>query len=109
MSGVEKRDARIMSEQVLDKFVTKTADASLNIREQQVWVDSSDNTVAIALPNVSEAAGKIFSIEVTVYSSAVTITAAESYGFEYTQPTAAGDGCLFYSDGYGWWEIATRT
>ena len=107
--GHEPRAARINSEQVLDKFVTKTESCTLAVYETQVWVDSTDGAVAIALAPPGEMEGKIVSIEVTTYSSAVTITSGDSYGFQYTQPTAAGDGCLFYSDGYGWWEIGTRT
>ena len=105
------RAARIHGERSGDdKFAVKTASCTLTVREQRVHVDSSaGDAIAIALPNVAEAKGLMFSIICTAYSGAVTITAASTYDFAYTAIAEATDGNLLYSDGYTWWELAAIT
>lgn len=101
---------RQMAEQIPElTLVTKTADASLSIREQHVEVDSSSNTVAITLPPVAEAKGLMFVIYVQTYTSAVTIVAPLSEDFSTITFNGVDDGAIMFSDGKRWWTLVERT
>ena len=107
--GAERYN-RQMAELLPDSaLVTKTADASLNIRETHIEVDSSSNTVAITLPPVAEAKGLIFTIYVKTYTSAVTVVAPLSEDFSTLTFNGAADGCVMFSDGKRWWTLVERT
>lgn len=69
-------------------------------------------TTTITLPNVSECAGKIFSILVVVDGAGVgVVTGVNAYGTAYTSAnlTALGDYVLIYSDGVKFHELKELT
>lgn len=92
---------------VMDDFVSKTAAATLTILEQVVSCDSTAGAMAITLPPVSEAKGKIFSITLAVDGGDVTIQDQDDSLFfdgDYTLDDV-GDGYALYSDGRSWWPV----
>jgi len=91
---------------------TKTASYELKPYEHIVFVDSTDGAITITLPPVAEAAGKFYSIICITYGSDVTIADNDdsySWSDEAASIDAAGDGALYYSDGFTWFNVATIT
>ena len=107
---LERNQARISGGQVMDKFVVKTASATLGVNDQVCDVDTTDGAVTITLPNVEEAAGRIYSIFlITDGGNDVTIQDQdESRDWEGDFTLAdADDGYVLYSDGRKWHTLAT--
>jgi hypothetical protein len=92
-----------------DAKVTKTASATLASYELQVEVDSTSGVIAIAMAPVAEMAGRIVTIHVTTYVSAITVTAADDTDFEAPALNGALDGAVLYSDGRRWWTLSAKT
>ncbi len=97
---------------------TKTDDYELKVYERRVLVNNSCKTVTITLPPVTEAAGKYYSIICSTYSSSYGVVIADnddSYSWADDSTSipsssgSAGDGALYYSDGFSWWLVATIT
>lgn len=93
----------------------------LSRNEQTVVVNSTDGAITLYLPPVASAEGKIYSVFVRTYISAVYVYDYNSdsedfhhHGKSNTGSTAkwtldaANEGLLFYSDGVRWWVIASR-
>jgi len=105
------RQNRIEAESVADKFVSKTANATLNVYETLVYADSTAGAFTITLPPVAEAKGVMFSIYMTVDNGDVTIADqddSQGWDGDYTL-NDVDDGFLFYSDGVGWWNMSAKT
>lgn len=101
---------RVEREQLRDdKFVTKTATATLKPYELFVNIDSTIGTMTITLAPVAEMRGKFVTLYVITYSSGITIAAGDSVDFSAPTFNGADDGCVFYSDGVHWWNLGTRT
>lgn len=91
---------------------TKTASYEMKPYEHRVLVDSTSGAITITLPPVTEAAGKLYSIICITYVNAVTIADNDdsySWADEATSIAAAGDGALYYSDGFSWFNVSTIT
>jgi hypothetical protein len=91
---------------------TKTAHYELKPYEHRVLVDSTSGAITITLPPVALAAGKFYSIICITYGSEVTIADNDdsySWSDEGSSIDAAGDGALYYSDGFTWFNIGTIT
>jgi len=99
-----------MDDNVLAKRVEKTAAAVLKVYEQVVDADTTDGAMAITLPPVVEAAGKIYAIILKTDGGDLTIQDQDdSYGWGDLTCDDAGDGYLLYSDGETWWQIGAIT
>lgn len=90
-----------------DKITTIVGDGShthLTVYEQTVLVYATAAIHTIYLPNVTEARGLLFSINL-IDTTAHTVTVAdndESLGWSDLSLTADGDHVLLYSDGVRW-------
>jgi hypothetical protein len=96
---------------VADKYLKVTAAAALTVRDQVVRVTAGAGNFAVTLPNVSEAAGLIFSLYlVATGGGQVTVQDNdESEGWADMVMTAANDMVLLYSDGITWFKIVDIT
>ncbi len=93
-----------------DRFVVKTASATLALYEQQVRVDSTAGAMTITLPKVAEAKGLMFSIFLETDNGDLTIADGDdSYSWSDITHADAEDGSLLYSDGFIWWVIGTSS
>lgn len=107
---LESSFARVHREQLRDdKFVTKTATATLKPYELYVMIDSTAGAMTITLAPVAEMRGKFVVLYVVTYSGAITIAAAGSVDFSAPTFNGADDGIVFYSDGVHWWNLGART
>lgn len=107
--SLEDRKARIERELLRDdKWVAKTATATLKPYELYVAIDSTAGGMTITLAPVAEMRGKIVTLYVVTYSGAITIAAGDSVDFSAPTFNGADDGQLLYSDGTHWWALATR-
>ena len=111
---MDGRRGRLNAEMVpsTKSVVHKTASATLAFYEQRCTVDSTLGAVTITLPPVTEAVGRCYSIICTTFVSAVTIADNDdsySWADETSSVAAAGDGALYYSDGFTWWNLSTIT
>ena len=106
----EDRHRQIDDATVMSRMVKKTDDYSMTIRDVRVECDSSDGAFTITLPPVGEAAGKTFSIYLTVDGGDVTIedSANDSMGWDgdYTLDDV-DDAYCFYSDGKSWFPVGS--
>jgi hypothetical protein len=110
MPSTAERAARQHSESVSDKFVVKTAAATLTVREQQVRANTTAGAMAITLPPVGEARGLTFSIILETDGGNLTIQDGDdSYNWTDLTCDDALDGFLLYSDGFVWWQLAAIT
>jgi len=108
----QERFARQMQEIVSgdDAFAVKTESCTLALYEQQIRVNSTSGAVEIKLPPVAEAKGRLYSIIVETYVSAVTVVDQDdSYDWSDFTHNGTGDGNLIYSDGHVWWVLVTKT
>jgi len=91
-----------------------TATGSINVYDQVNIVDTSSGAVAVTLPSVAEAKGRLYSFIkigggtnaltlLTLSDDAPTITAVEALSMEDDN-----DGCVLYSDGISWWIMASQ-
>ena len=96
---------------VSDKFLGVTAAVTLTIRDQVCRVVAAAANFAITLPNVSEAAGMIFSLYlVSTGGGQVTVQDNdESDGWSDMVMTVADDHVLLYSDGFTWHKLVDIT
>ena len=101
-----RQNAELLGDQ---SFVVITASGTLEVYEHVAHIDSTAGVIALAMPPVAACKGGLYTILVSTYVSAITLTAADSHDF--TAPTLNGqyDGVVLYSDGERWWEMATRT
>jgi hypothetical protein len=87
------------------------ANATLGVHDRVVIVNSNSSAVTITLPNVGEAAGKIFTVTAeNGLTNNVTIAhAGESKN--WANQTLAGNGAqrVLYSDGISWFVLASAT
>ena len=91
-----------------DRRVYKTAAATLTLDETLVICDTTDGAMAITLPNVSEAAGLMFSIVLQTDGGDLTIQDdGDSYAWDDRVFDNAGDREVLYSDGYAWHVMAS--
>jgi len=112
MSG--DRLSRMMDESAIGKGFAGTKIASYELKpyEHRVLVDSTSVAITITLPPVAEAAGKYYSIVCITFVEAVTIADNDdsySWSDETSSVAAAGDGALYYSDGFSWWLLSNIT
>ena len=103
--------ARNLQETVYDKFVVKTATATLELYENQVRADTTGGAITLTLPGVAEAKGLMFSIilETDGGTNLTIADADDSYNWADLTCDDATDGFLLYSDGHVWWQLAAIT
>jgi hypothetical protein len=86
-------------------LVVTAAAKTLDVGDTSVLCDTTSNGVAIKLPPVGEAAGRIYGISCSVRPGSNDIT-VNDYGDETTQDAvtlnAVGETAKFYSDGNRW-------
>ena len=108
---LEERKAAINDGQVRDKYEFVTGlTLVMDVYDECVECDTTDNAITITLPNVDKAKGKIYSILlVTDGGNDVTIQDNdESKNWEGDFTLAdAGDAYVLYSNGRKWWTLAT--
>ena len=70
----------------------------------------STNAMAVTLPSVAEAAGKLYSIGITTDGGATATVSDKGDDAALTDITLTDDedGVVLYSDGRYWWVMATR-
>jgi hypothetical protein len=90
-----------------------TAAATLGVNDQVVMATlPTDGTYAITLPNVVDAAGRIYTIEATAQADAspgtVTVQDSDETPDPYTSSaiTAVDGYCVVYSNGRQWFQLA---
>ena len=114
--SIERSQAALTGMEVMDnvKRVTKDAAATLTVYEQVVFADTTDGAMAITLPPVSEAVGKMYSIKLITDGGNLTVQDQDdSYdwsgqGGDFTL-TAATDCVLLFSDGHAWYNLCEQT
>jgi len=85
------------------KYVFTAADITLNINQSVCECDTTDNTIAVTLPNVEEAAGKFYSISLTTDVEDLTVQDQdESRDWTDIVMDTVDDYVLLYSDGRKW-------
>lgn len=108
---MQRQQTRIAGEQVLGPVTYVDDDYEMGIDDNMVMCDAGSNTIALTLPPVAEAQGRIFSIRVTDGSNDTTVTAGgdEVAATDGTNDfgsgvdlTAADDVAVLYSDGLAW-------
>lgn len=102
---------RVAGEIKQPRMVVKTATCTLAAHERHVLIDSSGGAdITITLPPPDECVGAIFTLYVSAYSGAITISDG-SKSADFTAPTFNGvdDGQCLYCDGRAWWQFGTRT
>lgn len=108
---MQRRQTRIHGEQGLDPVTYVSDDYTMGIDDTLVMADGSSNTIALTLPPVAEAQGRIFSIRVTdgtnnttVSTNGDAISATDGTDDFSTGValTAADDVAVLYSDGLAW-------
>jgi hypothetical protein len=96
-----------------DKYRKVTATAALAVSDQVVLAYATAGAdVVITLPNVSEAAGLIYSIYCKDVTAPQTITIQdqdESLGWADMVMTADNDRVVLYSDGISWAKLVDIT
>jgi len=108
---MQRIQTRIHGEQQLSLVTYIDDDYSMGIDDTMVMCDGGSSTIALTLPPVAEAQGRIFSIRVTDGSNNTTVTAngdevaatdgTNDFG-SGVDLTAANDVALLYSDGLAW-------
>lgn len=106
---LEERKLGIEDGQVRDKYEFATAALAMDVYDQCVECDSTAGAFAVTLPNVSLAAGKLYSISLIVDNGNVTIQDNdESRDWADLVMTAANDYALLYSDGRKWFTLDSQ-
>ncbi len=87
---------------------------TLEVYEQVVHCDTTDNAITITLPPVSEAAGKFYTVKlITDGGNDVTVQDQDdSYDWAATGDltlSSATDFGIFFSDGFKWYELQSQT
>ena len=102
---------RVAGEVLQPKMVVKSATCTLKPYERFVLIDSSGGTaITITLPPPDQCVGMIFTLYVSAYSAAITISDG-SKSADFSAPTfnGADDGQCLFCDGHAWWQFGTRT
>jgi len=108
---MQRQQTRISGEQQLSPVTYVDDDYEMGIDDTMVMCDGSSNAIALTLPPVAEAQGRIFSIRVTDGSNNTTVSgggdavAATDGTNDFASGvalTAANDVALLYSDGLAW-------
>jgi hypothetical protein len=110
MSNIGVGERRTYDNQVRPKFRrVSNEDATLGVHDQVVIVDSGDEAVTITLPNVGEAAGKVFTITANDGDgNTVTIEDnADESGLADEAIVGDGGQRVLYSDGLHWHILAS--
>ena len=104
MSNIGVGERTVYNNQVRPKFRRiSNEDAVLGVHDQVVIVDSDDAAVTVTLPNVGEAAGKIFTITASDGdTNTVTIEDNAESGFADEDIVGDGGQRVLYSDGLHW-------
>lgn len=115
--SIERGQAALMNMGVMENAkvvnITATAD-TLEVWEQVVNCDTTDNAITITLPPVSEAMGKFYSIKlITDGGNNVTVQDQDdSYDWAATGDltlSSVTDFGIFFSDGHKWYELQSQT
>lgn len=103
MQASISRQARIMSEQLLNQSKTATVAVTLKVYERLVRIDSTAGAFNLTLPSVAEAQGLEFSLFMLVDNGDVTVKdSADSIGWTDLTLGDVGDHVLCRSDGRCW-------
>ena len=105
--GVAERTT--YDQQVRAKFRSVTANATLGVHDRVVFVDSTAGAVTVTLPDVGEAAGKVFTITCpSAGTNNVVITdGAVSTNWSNITLSTNNHKRALYSDGVSWFVLAT--
>ena len=102
----ESDKARIDDGIVKNKYAFIDEATTLTVGQQCCEADTTDGAMAVTLPNVEEAAGKIFSISLITDGGDLTIQDQDE-SRDWTDLTldTANDFALLYSDGRKWFKL----
>jgi hypothetical protein len=110
MSNIGVGERRTYDNQVRPKFRrVSNENATLGVHDQVVTVETDAGVATITLPNVGEAAGKIFTITApNATGNNVTVEDnADESGLADQSITGDGDSIVLYSDGLAWHVLAS--
>lgn len=105
--GVAERTT--YDQQVRAKFRRLTETGALGVHDRVVVVDSTEGAVTVTLPNVAEAAGKIFTISAPTAGTNNVVIADGGVSMNWSNITLSTNNHkrALYSDGITWFAIAT--
>lgn len=84
-------------------LVVTAAAKALSVGDTRILTDATDNVVALTLPPVGEAAGRIYSVTVLEASNNTTIDdGGDDPYFTINTYNGVGETGKFYSDGTTW-------
>jgi len=99
------------SQTVQDRFVSISADATLGVNENVAHVTGFIGAVAVTLPPVAQASGRVYAIKILDDASVNNITIQdqnESRSWaDLTCSNASGGKAVIYSDGESWHLLAS--
>ena len=108
--GLESIQKRLMDDNRLDMPLYKTAAYSMKVGDLVVHYDTTAGAMAVTLPPVAAAKGKIYSIMLDTDGGDLTIQDIDdSVSWSDLTCDDAGDGFLLYSDGQIWWQLGATT
>lgn len=115
MSNIGAGARHELDQQVLSKFrKVANENASLGVHDRVVSVDIDTASVVLTLPNVGEAAGKIFTVSVDAVTGAAanncTITdngESKNWADIVSTDDTPGQVAVLYSDGESWFQLIT--
>lgn len=108
MSNIGAGERQAYQNQVRGKYrKIDNANAALAVSDQVVIVASDSSAVTVTLPQVDEAAGRIYSIQAPDGGdNTVTVQDNdESMNWSDLSLDFAADRVLLYSDGLSWWTL----
>ena len=109
---LEPRKSYIDGGQVFADFLAATVSATLTVNQQTVeCVTGAAVDVTITLPNVEEAKGRIFTIQLITDGGFDVVIQDQDESRSWTDLTldTALDYAVLYSDGRKWWVLASES
>lgn len=94
-----------------DRFVVLDESGSLGVNDNVAHVTGFSAATTVTLPQVAEAAGRVYAVKILDDASTNSITIQdndESRSWsDLTCSNAAGGSVLLFSDGESWWILAS--
>jgi len=109
MPNIGVAERQTYDQQVRSKFLRVDENATLGVHDRVVIADSTEGAVTVTLPNVGEAAGKIFTVTAPAGNTNNVVIAhgGESLNWSNITLNAANAKAALYSDGVTWFRIAS--